>query len=343
MPVTQDEKLLSLPLPLGNAQDGLVLGREELLDSYQGIFGRGLNRNQPKTPDLIAQARFTKLEDSLVLGLRSTPLIRREEDIGHSTLVLCVDGDTHQYGSGHDRATLKPGDIHLNPRSGDVVKAGYMAGVFFQVNHKMLQRTIKVISGDDVKIDLSRSWILRSPSKSSESARDQGLFAFFQYLDKLLAESSYLGDLLGLKEQIYRLLAFSLLQKTGSLEAISAQSSKETSRCANALDDLVDYIKANSHLNMTLTDLEELSRYSARHLQNLFREKFDCTPMQFVRRQRLSYAMQRLQTAEAEATVTSIARECGYRFTSNFTTDFTKHYGINPSAILKVSRRSIPS
>ena len=79
----------------------------------------------------------------------------------------------------------------------------------------------------------------------------------------------------------------------------------------------MDYIRANAHRGITLTDLEERSHYSARRLQALFREKFDCTPMQFVRRERLTTAMQKLQTADWNETVTSIARDCGYGFVSN--------------------------
>ncbi|MFM8524379.1 MAG: AraC family transcriptional regulator [Cyanobacteriota bacterium] len=76
---------------------------------------------------------------------------------------------------------------------------------------------------------------------------------------------------------------------------------------AQSIDDLVDYIRVSAHQNLTLTDLERQSHYSARQLQNLFRERFDCTPMQFVRRQRLSTAMEKLQTAAIASPPTSAA------------------------------------
>jgi len=107
---------------------------------------------------------------------------------------------------------------------------------------------------------------------------------------------------------------------------------------SKTLDNLVDYIGINSHQNLTLTDMEEQSHYSARQLQNLFREKFDCTPMQFVRRQRLSTAMEKLQTADWNDKVTSIGRDCGYRFTSNFSSDFHREFGVAPSVVLRASR-----
>ena len=60
--------------------------------------------------------------------------------------------------------------------------------------------------------------------------------------------------------------------------------------------------------------------------------------MQFVRRQRLSDAMEKLQTADLDDTVTTIARDMGYRYTSNFTNDFQRAFGVKPSAVLRSSR-----
>jgi AraC-like DNA-binding protein len=111
-----------------------------------------------------------------------------------------------------------------------------------------------------------------------------------------------------------------------------------TKQWTDIFDDLVDYIRSNAHMNLTLTDLEEQSHYSGRHLQNMFKEKFDCTPMQFVRRQRLFAAMEKLQTADPDDTATTIARDMGYRYTSNFSCDFQREFGVSPSVVLRSSR-----
>jgi hypothetical protein len=86
-----------------------------------------------------------------------------------------------------------------------------------------------------------------------------------------------------LDDHFYRLLGLALLQEEGAVEKIQKRQELATRNWTTPLDDLVDYIRLNPHLNITLTDLEEQSLYSGRHLQNLFKEKFDCTPMQFVR------------------------------------------------------------
>jgi AraC-like DNA-binding protein len=164
------------------------------------------------------------------------------------------------------------------------------------------------------------------------------LWSLFSFVDKLLGESSYLATGLGLDEQIYRHLALSLFQEEQAVEKLDKYWQVTRVQWANPLDDLVDYIRANSHLNLSLTDLEEHSHYSGRHLQNLFQEKFACTPVQFVRRNRLSVAMARLQTADDQDAVTNIARDFGYAYTSNISADFHREFGVTPSAVLRSSR-----
>ena len=92
---------------------------------------------------------------------------------------------------------------------------------------------------------------------------------------------------------------------------------------------------ANLQQPLTLTDLEEQSHYSGRQLQYMFRSKFNCTPMQFVRRQRLNYAMARLEQAQPNDTITVIARELGYRSMSSFSADFFRQFGAYPSVVLR--------
>ena len=114
---------------------------------------------------------------------------------------------------------------------------------------------------------------------------------------------------MGLDEQVYRILAVVIDQRSGTHEKTKTRWMADGGIRRDSFDTLVDYIRANIHRNLTLTDLEEQSRYSARHLQNVFRDKFDCTPMQFVRRQRLTMAMERLQMAGDGETITTIARD----------------------------------
>jgi len=140
---------------------------------------------------------------------------------------------------------------------------------------------------------------------------------------------------------LYRYLAVALLQQSGQIDRLR-QRHRGRRRWSPGLDELVDHIRSNRQLPLTMADLERLSHYSARHLTTLFRERFNCTPMQFVRRQRLDLAMERLTAPQPGDTVIRIARECGYRHAANFSVDFQREFGSKPSDVLRLSRGSRP-
>jgi AraC-like DNA-binding protein len=224
----------------------------------------------------------------------------------------------------------------MNPRQGGIVSTGYLSSINFPIEHGRLRRTIRAMKGTPDQLNLNQPLLMGAPCGAA-SPCDGGLFAFFSFLEMLLQQSRWIGNSLGLDEQLYRLVALALFQSQGLMADMQKRWLAGPPR-RNTLDPLVDYIRAHAHCNLTLTDLEEQSHYSARQLQYLFRERFDCTPMQFVRRQRLDLAREQLETADASASVTSIARASGYRSTSHFCTDFTRAYALNPSVLLRASR-----
>lgn len=186
----------------------------------------------------------------------------------------------------------------------------------------------KIRLDEPILYDSSHASVSKNPSKN--------LFSFFAFLDQLHSDNSSLGIDMGFDEVIYRLVVMLMLD-SNERETLKMKWSLIPMDWNKGLDELIDYIKSNAHRHLTLTDLEEQSHYSSRQLQNHFRAKFDCTPMQFVRKQKLIGAMGRLQTAKANDSVNGIARDCGYLHPSNFTADFTKEFGVNPSIVLRQS------
>ena len=235
------------------------------------------------------------------------------------------------------------GDIYLNQDYYATSTIGYLSSLFVAIDHKRLERTLRSVSGGQSLRSLGPSVIIRNQDRRSNGGRAgaASMWALISLIDQLHGDDPVLPTSLGLDEQFYRLLSHSLLETCGRTDEVIRRLDHPRNNRKNPLDDLVDYIRANAHTNLTLTDLEEQSHYSARHLQNLFKTKFDCTPMQFVRRERLNTAMERLQMAQGDETVTSIARQCGYRFLANFTADFQRQFGVNPSIVLRASRRGL--
>ena len=102
---------------------------------------------------------------------------------------------------------------------------------------------------------------------------------------------------------------------------------------------LMEWIRANLHRPLSLSDIEQEAGYGRRAIQLGFKAEVGCGPMQWVRRQRLELARQRLSDAEPGVTVTQVAQACGYISLSSFSRDFQQRYGRSARQLLMESRR----
>jgi len=100
------------------------------------------------------------------------------------------------------------------------------------------------------------------------------------------------------------------------------------------LDRVCQYILANLGQPLNLTDLERVGFMSRRNLHYAFQARYDCTPMQWVRQERLTLAHSHLVMARVGTTVTDIALNCGFSKTTTFSEYYNKQYGELPSATL---------
>ncbi|WP_172637154.1 helix-turn-helix domain-containing protein [Cyanobium gracile] len=95
-------------------------------------------------------------------------------------------------------------------------------------------------------------------------------------------------------------------------------------------DDLLEWIQAHLHTPITPTELSRRSAYTRRNLQYLFQRRFGCSPMQWVKRQRLSAVRADLLRAQPGETVAAIARRHGFVQMSSFAASFRESYGLAP-------------
>jgi hypothetical protein len=183
-------------------------------------------------------------------------------------------------------------------------------------------------------VNLDRAFATGVISEVATHRPSTALFKLFEYIDTLLLEDQSLPGILGLDDQIYRTMALEYVIENKLLDEVKRRERLQTSR-SSVFDDLIDWIRENRQSQITLTDLQNHSNYSSRQLQSMFRRKFESTPMEFVRRQRLSGALARLENPKEGDTVTKIARDFGYRHVSNFSTDFHRQFGLSPSQVLR--------
>jgi AraC-like DNA-binding protein len=97
----------------------------------------------------------------------------------------------------------------------------------------------------------------------------------------------------------------------------------------------VDYIEANLENAVSLTDIVRAAGVPGRTLFEHFRSFKGLTPLQYVRNRRFQMARQLLLRSDAEASITTIATNCGFTHMGRFATEYRRRFGERPSETLR--------
>jgi AraC family transcriptional regulator len=89
-----------------------------------------------------------------------------------------------------------------------------------------------------------------------------------------------------------------------------------------------DFIEVNMARDISLQVLANLAAMSSGHFLRAFKASTGKTPYRYLLERRLSTASQRLRTTAVP--IALVARECGFRTPSHFTTAFHAHFGMSP-------------
>jgi AraC-like DNA-binding protein len=338
-PNQRDKTLDALTFPLRNADKILAThSARKQIDSIESSAHCIYECSRECHRSEIA---FMKNGQANISAVRVPPCFTREERGGYRSLTMVVAEERGACNHRNYLRKMEPGGIYLEAGTGGRIGRSYFSGILWDIEQKRLGRTMRSMRVIDDQWNPIDPYTLQEGGAQNAHETQSPLWAFVTFVDQLLGESIYLPESLGLDEQVYRLLAQALFNSEGLQGKAQKNWEASTKQWTDIFDDLVDYIRSNAHMNLTLTDLEEQSHYSGRHLQNMFKEKFDCTPMQFVRRQRLFAAMEKLQTADPDDTATTIARDMGYRYTSNYSYDLQREFGVTPTVVLRSSRGGV--
>lgn len=135
----------------------------------------------------------------------------------------------------------------------------------------------------------------------------------------------------GLEDQCYRQVVF-LLMPEAFLQPFTHPAAIQMER--PAIDRLCEWLRANLHSPLALTDLERFSGLAARTLQVSFRKRFDMTPMAWVREQRLLAARTMLEHTrglESKASVAAVAACCGFDSANDLRRRYRARFGESPT------------
>jgi len=100
-----------------------------------------------------------------------------------------------------------------------------------------------------------------------------------------------------------------------------------------------EYMRAHLENPVSIVDLLRICGCSRSMLFSAFRSARGYTPMEFLTEQRLQGARERMRKPLPEASVSSIALECGFTSLGRFSQVYRKRFGEHPSGTLRRGRR----
>ena len=93
---------------------------------------------------------------------------------------------------------------------------------------------------------------------------------------------------------------------------------------------LCERIRQNPAHPLTLVDMERLSGFSRRSLENEFHRQFGCSPVKWQQTERLSQAHEYLTAESGKVVISDVAQEYGFASTSKFISYYKRFFGETP-------------
>jgi AraC-like DNA-binding protein len=215
------------------------------------------------------------------------------------------------------------------------IKSSHIIGVTTLVPPQLLLRTAAAMQGEGLDSSglagiLQRPALLRTDTEYGRAILEN-LYKFMDFVESVLSSNELIPKILRLDDLLIRKLLMLMLPP----------KEERTSHIndGRSFNELLEWIKANCHLNISLTDLEERSLYSRRSLQRAFQKRFGCGPMQWVRLQRMELARHKLERAPLNQSVWNVGLDCGYVNFSAFSRDYRRIFGVSPSRHLGLLSR----
>jgi AraC-like DNA-binding protein len=100
-----------------------------------------------------------------------------------------------------------------------------------------------------------------------------------------------------------------------------------------------DFIHGHLRDPITLAQIARAAGCSIRGLQVLFQQKFGCSPMRYLRNERLNMARYFLQTAPDDVLVSDIAYDAGFSHLGRFSIAYREAFGQSPSFVRGFGQR----
>jgi AraC-like DNA-binding protein len=240
-----------------------------------------------------------------------------------------VDGDKHDYGANQGAMLL--------PAQGRKGRSTVGGSVLLTLDPQRIQQTVQAMLGAEAStpIDLRLQHARVLPWHQGDVAFDATFRHLYGLIDSLCEHPDVLANL-GIDDVLYRQASLMLRPDLFFQQDTQYQYRFNKNIATHRIvDTAVAYIERHLTERITLSDLERVSNASARVLQYTFMARFGCSPMNWIRQQRMEMARTRLLASRNGESVTQIALECGFHAPSKFAMAYRKMYGELPSESLK--------
>lgn len=275
--------------------------------------------------------------DIAIVAGAHTPLFGSVRESSVATVLLPLAGRSTYWidgrvleGRGGATALFLPGQTYR-------AQTDAFNGAIFSVEPESLARTAAAMAGvDEAGIETFNDQ-LQQPRQLDRAVPHQGelisnLEQTLHLLDLQSVNGPGLATVLRLDDVIRRCLALLLFPALQDPPPVPAQTQEQNRR---RLDALEEHLHAHLTSPLSLTDLEAWSGLSRRSLQHAFQQRHGCGPMQWLRRQRLVHARDRLLHPCQGDTVQGVAAAFGYANLSAFSRDFRDVFDCRPSDLLR--------
>ena len=338
-PAADESELAHLPLPFHN--DRAVVDRDP-----QALAARLAQHYElvDFAPRLGWERRFLHRSSSaaaggllLTCGYTSPIQGTIGERTGVGSINICFAGGARYECGGRTLDIAPDQPLYFSPGQGYRYTVDHFNGMAFHVDLQRLRATAAAMAGLGISerrfgVDLEEPRVL-----CRSTARVRALLELLQrefaLLDGCPDQLNGYREHLPIDDLIHRTLALLLFPRLAAL--LEQPQQNVVSGRERVFAELLEWIQANLHQPLGLTQLEQRCGYSRRSLQLAFQQRYGCGPIQWIRQQRLEQARQSLLQAKPGDSVSSIAARFGFSSLSAFSRDFRAAFGIAPSALLR--------
>lgn len=272
-----------------------------------------------------------EVQDLSLAATVCSPVAYEVSEDDHIYFFMPLHGKSHATTGKEHQISQSGANFYLTPGHSRKGFTGEVSMLQAALNPKRLQSTALTMFGPRFRkqIDdrLCNTHVL--PMKVAHLHFDHLITNICKTIDDCALDANTLNAV-GFDDIFYRAIvsiAFPdlLLQHADSSNDLSYQSSRQQ------LELVCEHVMANLDKTLSLTHLERIGDMSARGLQYAFKKRFQVSPTQWIREQRLLRARNMLQQKTPEETITAIAVALGFPSHSVFSKYYKDRFGELPS------------